>query len=91
MVDVLVKKTIDAAKKYKTNAILLGGGVAANERLRARLSKEAARALPHVRVLLPDRAATTDNAAMIAVAGYFISQAKKKTRKTIRAQGNLSL
>ncbi|MEK7139751.1 MAG: tRNA (adenosine(37)-N6)-threonylcarbamoyltransferase complex transferase subunit TsaD [Patescibacteria group bacterium] len=91
VVDVLVKKTIDAAKKYKTNAILLGGGVAANERLRARLSEEAARALPHVRVLLPDRAATTDNAAMIAVAGYFISQAKKKTRKTIRAQGNLSL
>ncbi len=91
VVDVLVAKTIKAAQKYKVRAILLGGGVAANERLRARLSDEVARALPHVKVLLPDRAATTDNAAMIAVAGYFNSQSKKRSPKNIRAQGSLSL
>ncbi len=100
VVDVLVKKTIDAAKKYNIHTILLGGGVAANERLRARLLEEVApasashaggRALPRAKLLLPDRAATTDNAAMIAVAGYFISQSKKKPPKNIGARGNLSL
>lgn len=91
VVDVLVKKTINAAKKYETRAILLGGGVAANERLRARLTEEAVGALPHTKVLLPDRAATTDNAAMIAVAGYFNLASKKRSSKNIRARGNLSL
>ena len=91
VVDVLVKKTLDAARKYKTRAILLGGGVAENERLRARLTEDVARALPNTTLLLPDKSTTTDNAAMIAIAGYFNSLSKKKRPKNIRAQGNLSL
>jgi len=91
VVDVLVKKTIDAAKKDKARTILLGGGVAANERLRARLTEAAAHTLADTNVLLPDRAATTDNAAMIATAGYFVRSRVKKTKKTVQAQGNLSL
>ena len=91
VVDVLVAKTIKAAQTYKARAILLGGGVAANERLRARLTEEVARALPNTTLLLPDKSTTTDNAAMIAIAGYFNSLSKKKRPKNIRAQGNLSL
>ncbi len=38
-IDVLVKKTIDAAKKYKAKTIALSGGVAANKALREKLKK----------------------------------------------------
>lgn len=67
IVDVLVGKTIRAAQAKKPKSILLGGGVAANSVLRERLSKEAHTAgfSFHVAPLQY----TTDNGAMIAVAG----------------------
>ena len=46
--EVLVKKTTAAAKKYEVTAILLGGGVAANERLRNDLSASVKKNLPNV-------------------------------------------
>lgn len=88
--EVLVKKTTAAAKKYGVTAILLGGGVAANERLRNDLSASAKKNLPNVELFLPEGAATTDNALMIAVAGYFNSSKKVPLGK-IKACGNLSL
>ena len=56
--------------------VLLAGGVAANKKLRADLEKEIKKEIPKVNFLLPDLDYCTDNAAMIAVAGYF--HAKKK-------------
>ncbi len=88
--EVLVKKTTAAAKKYGVNAILLGGGVAANERLRNDLSTSVKKNLPNVELFLPSSAATTDNALMIAVAGYF-NKTKKTLSGKIKACGNLSL
>ena len=82
-VDVLVKKTLDAVKKYNPKTVALGGGVAANDLLRKELSNK----LP---VLLPEKKFTGDNAAMIAVAGYYRLKAKK-TKKEIKAVGNLRL
>lgn len=75
-VDVLIKKTARAAKEHKVKTVLLAGGVAANKKLRADLKKELKREVPKVKLLLPDLNYCTDNAAMIAVAGYF--HAKKK-------------
>ncbi len=66
VVEVLVKKTLDAARTHRVRQILLSGGVAANRSLRRRLSE----ASP-VPVLLPAPALCTDNAAMVAAAGYF--------------------
>ena len=43
VVDVLVKKTIAAASVYKVRTIVLGGGVAANARIRSELAKNARR------------------------------------------------
>lgn len=74
VVNVLVKKTIRAAKKYKVKTIILGGGVAANKNLREFLSKETARELPRTALLLPEIKETTDNALMIAAAAYFLSK-----------------
>jgi len=71
VVDVLVSKTIRAAKKYKVNTIMLGGGVAANQRLRQRLGEVVTGELSNTRYMIPDIKYTGDNAAMIAAAGYF--------------------
>lgn len=71
VVDVLVKKTIKAAKAYSANSVLLAGGVGANSELRSFLESSVKTQLPSARSVLIDRRFSTDNAAMIAVAGYF--------------------
>lgn len=66
IVDVLVHKTKKAAQQYGVKTILLAGGVAANQRLRANLenmSREIG-----VKFLKPEIALCTDNAAMIGLA-----------------------
>jgi len=64
--EVLVNKTISAAKKYRTKSIMLVGGVASNKYLRQKMMRESP-----VEVLIPDPLLCTDNAAMIAACGYF--------------------
>ncbi|MGB9737553.1 tRNA (adenosine(37)-N6)-threonylcarbamoyltransferase complex transferase subunit TsaD [Chloroflexus sp.] len=66
VVDVLVTKTVDAARRYKAQAILLAGGVAANRRLREELKRRAS-----VPVHLPALDLCTDNAAMVAAAAFY--------------------
>ncbi len=63
----LVDKTLQAARETGAAAVALTGGVAANSRLRERLSEAARRA--GLECYLPPRAVCTDNAAMIAAAG----------------------
>jgi N6-L-threonylcarbamoyladenine synthase len=72
VVDVLVTKTVAVAKKLKVRQILLAGGVASNGLLRQRLAENSP-----IPVLVPEPELCTDNAAMIAVAGYYHFQAGK--------------
>ncbi len=66
-VDVLVTKTIRAARAVGARSIVLGGGVAANRTLRGRLAGEAeALGVP---LIVPRPALCTDNGAMIGAAG----------------------
>ncbi len=74
--DVLITKTVRAAKKYHARTVLLGGGVAANTSLRMQLETALAKNIPSVVFACPRPAFCTDNAAMIAISGYF--HAKKK-------------
>ncbi len=67
IVDVQVAKTVSAAREKAVHAVLLGGGVVANTRLRERMEKAGAEA--GIRVRFPSLELCTDNAAMIAVAG----------------------
>ncbi len=69
VVDVLVAKSRRAADSVGAEAMVLGGGVAANSLLRERFA--AAAAQDGRRVLVPSRAMCTDNAAMIAAAGWY--------------------
>lgn len=69
VVDVLVNKTINAAKQRGINTIALAGGVAANSGLREILQKRAE--AEGLKALYPSMILCTDNAAMIGSAGYF--------------------
>ncbi|MBI2036304.1 tRNA (adenosine(37)-N6)-threonylcarbamoyltransferase complex transferase subunit TsaD [Candidatus Microgenomates bacterium] len=81
IVDVLVAKTIKAAQKYKVKSILLGGGVAANQKLREQLKLEIVRQRRirlwrrnwklEIPFFVPEKWLCTDNAAMIASAAFF--------------------
>ena len=66
VVDVLVGKTLQAAEDVGAKQIALAGGVAANKRLR-----EVMLARTKLPVLIPDVPLCTDNAAMVAAAGFF--------------------
>jgi N6-L-threonylcarbamoyladenine synthase len=65
--DVLVKKTVDAKNTYQVKQIIVAGGVAANKGLRDKMTQT----ITDVPVYFPHIKYCTDNAAMIAVAGYF--------------------
>jgi N6-L-threonylcarbamoyladenine synthase len=79
IVEVLAEKTLRAAKKYKVKTIIVGGGVVANESLRTMLMARVSEDLPKVSLRLPQRKYTTDNAVMIAAAGYFHAAKKDFT------------
>jgi N6-L-threonylcarbamoyladenine synthase len=67
VVDVLVRKTMVAARRERVSTIVLGGGVAANRELREAMLR--AGEVRELRVVVPPLASCTDNAAMIALAG----------------------
>lgn len=69
VVEILTEKAIIATKKYKMNTICLAGGVAANSKLRDTLEKECKK--EGINFYYPPISLCTDNAAMIASAGYF--------------------
>jgi len=85
--DVLVKKTERAAREYGARSIFLSGGVAANKELRRKLQVISQKL--QVSFLAPPMNFNTDNAVMIAVAGY-MSILRKKNRKFI-ADGNMGI
>lgn len=68
-VNQIVSKTIAAAKEFNIKRVVLAGGVSANERLRNRMSEEAEKI--GAEAFYPNLKLCTDNAAMIASAGYF--------------------
>ena len=69
VVDILVSKLIKASKETGIKEISIGGGVAANSVLRQRIIDEGAKR--GWKTYIPELKFTTDNAAMIAIAGYY--------------------
>jgi N6-L-threonylcarbamoyladenine synthase len=69
VVDVLVEKTVRAARDKGVEIVALAGGVAANSRLRERMGARSSEV--GLRLVIPSPGLCTDNAAMVACAGYF--------------------
>lgn len=69
LIDILMDKLVKAAKDTGIKEITIGGGVSANSGLRNRIEEEGRKR--GWNTYLPEFKFTTDNAAMIAVAGYF--------------------
>ncbi len=86
VVDVLVTKTVDAARQFGAKEIVLAGGVAANLRLRSELTRRAA-----IPVRYPPISLCTDNAAMVAAAAYYRFNAGVQSSWDLDVMPNLPL
>ena len=89
VVDVQVAKTVRAAVEHDVEHVTVVGGVAANTRLRERMT--AACAAEGLRLLVPAPALCTDNGAMIAAAGWNRLTAGQTTPLDVSADPNLPL
>ncbi len=86
--ETVINKTLRAAKEFGAKSILLSGGVASNISLRNYFKlKTSISGSPAI--IIPPKNFCTDNAAMVAAAGY-INYLRNKSYRLI-AQGNLSL
>jgi N6-L-threonylcarbamoyladenine synthase len=88
-VEDLVMRTLRAAEELRVKSILVTGGVAANRELRVRFEAEAPRV--GVTAHFPSRALSTDNAAMIAAAGYPLYAAGRFADSMLNADPQLAL
>ena len=77
LVDILLDKLVKAAEQTGIREVTIGGGVSANSGLRSRIEEEGRRR--GWNTYLPEFKFTTDNAAMIAIAGYYHYLAGERT------------
>ena len=89
IIDVLVRKTITAAQKYRVNLVTVSGGVSCNQELRKQLDEACGRGGFEFKNAEPWLC--TDNAAMIAFAALLRLQAGFQSRVTEEIDPNLAL
>lgn len=89
IVDVLLKKTLKAVKKYNPKSLIVSGGVAANKRLREKLEREKKKQGILIETYIPEVKYCTDNAAMIAACANYMD--KPRSIKNISANPQLTI
>lgn len=89
VVEVLVDNTIKAAMQKHIDVIAIAGGVASNSMLRKHMTETASS--KGIKVLFPRPVLCTDNAAMIACAGYFSFLKGRRHDMSLNAAANLKL
>ncbi len=92
IIDILVNKTIRAAKKYSAKSVMLSGGVSANDELRYQLEQAVKTKFNSVSFFIPRKEYTTDNAAMIAMAAFYKYKDNNLTNyQELKAEASLQL
>jgi N6-L-threonylcarbamoyladenine synthase len=87
--EVLTLKTLKLAKAINAKTIMIAGGVSANKRLRSKFLEKINGEFDFV---CPDRLMSTDNAAMIAIAGYYeYLKGKSDNNFTLEVNPNLTI
>ncbi|MGB8648655.1 MAG: tRNA (adenosine(37)-N6)-threonylcarbamoyltransferase complex transferase subunit TsaD [Anaerolineae bacterium] len=86
IVEVMVTKTLNAARSFGASQILLAGGVAANKRLREQMQARA-----DMPVLIPPPKLCVDNGAMIAAAAWWHYRAGNRSDLSLDVIPNLRL
>ena len=89
VVDMLVRPTIKAALTIGVKRVVLSGGVAANSRLREKMKEMAAG--ESIETFFPAPKFCTDNAAMIALTGYYWLKRGRRYAFTLNADADLTL
>jgi N6-L-threonylcarbamoyladenine synthase len=85
----LLERTLAAADASQVDSVFISGGVACNSLLRARFGETSR--VHGLRIFFPSPALSTDNAAMIAAAGYFKLKAGQLADATLTAHASLPL
>ena len=85
----LLERTMNAAREFSAESVLVSGGVAANSQLRSAFEERGKAA--GIEVFFPSRALSTDNAAMIAAAAYFRFRAGEFADASLNADPSLKL
>lgn len=91
IIEVLIEKTLRAAKEYKVKAILTGGGVMANQNLKKKLKERVKKELNNVEIFLPKKEDAIDNGLMIAFSGFLHYLFGEMMEKKIEARPNLRI
>jgi len=89
VVEILSKKTIKALKEYNVNNLIIAGGVSANSGLRNKFIEICEK--EGINLTIPNIKYCTDNAAMIAAAGYFAYKKGITANIDLKAQATSSL
>jgi len=89
VVDILTRKTINALKTYNVNNLIVAGGVSANSLLRSKLTELCKQ--DNINLTIPDLNYCTDNATMIAAAGYFAYKLGRISDFNLKAQATVPL
>lgn len=83
VVDILTKKTLKAIKEYNVSNLIVAGGVAANSGIRNRLIEECKN--NNINLTIPELKYCTDNATMIAAAGYYVYKLGRRADIDLKA------
>ncbi len=87
--DILIDKTLLAAKKHGYNQIVVAGGVSANSELRKRLKEECEK--ENFKLFYPSLKYCGDNAAMVGVQAFYEFEAGKRADSSLNAYATMDI